>query len=89
MVFYRSMSLALNDTSCEHFELSFTESSLRASGKKGEVVLQFDIVSNGKLVGAGQKNVLLGGLREYDQSVIDELVTEYNQIKNRYLKGRA
>ena len=86
MVFYRSMSLALEDTSCENFELSFTESSLLASGKKGEVVLKFDIVSGDQIVGKGQKNVLLGGLRAYDQSVIDDLVSEYNQIKTRYLQ---
>lgn len=89
LVIYKSMSLSLLDTRCEQFDLSFTDSSLRADGKKGEVALQFDIVSDDKVVGKGQKNMLLGGLREYDQNVIDELVSEYNQIKSRYLQCHA
>ncbi len=85
LVIYKSMSIELNNTDCAHFDLSFSESSLLVEGKKGEVVLQFDIVGDGAIVGRGRKNMLLGGLREYDQDVIDELVSEYNDIKTRYL----
>jgi len=89
LVIYKSMLLALDNISCEDFELTFTGSTLQADGKKGEVVLQFDIVSGHKVVGCGQKNMLLGGLREYDQSVIDELASNYNQKKSQYLKDHV
>lgn len=89
LVIYKSMSIDLRETVCDSFDLAFTESSLKADGKKGEVTLNFDIVSNDKIVGAGRKNMLLGGLREYQQKDIDELVEEYNSIKSRHHTQRA
>ncbi len=89
LVIYRKMSLKLHDTTCENFELAFTDSNLQVDGKKGEVALNFDILSDDKVVGSGTKNMLLGGLREYQQSVIDELVDDYNAIKSRYLSSSA
>lgn len=84
LVIYKSMSISLTDTSCSSFDLAFTESSLKADGRKGEVILNFNIISNGSVVGTGRKNMLLGGLREYQQDVIDALVEEYNTIKTGY-----
>ncbi len=89
LVIYRKMSLKLHDTTCENFQLAFTDSNLQVDGKKGEVALNFDILCNDKVVGSGTKNMLLGGLREYQQSVIDELVEEYNTIKSHYLSDSA
>ncbi len=85
LVIYRRMSLELDHTNCENFDLAFTGSALTVDGKKGEVALNFDIVSDSKVVGRGTKNMLLGGMREYEQSVIDDLVNEYNAIKSDYL----
>ncbi len=85
LVIYKSMSIELENTTCDSFDLAFTESSLKADGKKGEVTLNFNIVSNDAVVGTGRKNMLLGGLREYQQDIIDELVAEYNSIKSRYV----
>lgn len=87
LVIYKSMSIELQHTDCDNFDLAFTDSSLNADGKKGEVTLNFDITSDDKVVGRGCKNMLLGGLREYQQDVIDELVSEYNGIKTTYLSA--
>ncbi len=84
LVIYKSMSIELQRTDCDGFDLEFTESSLKADGKKGEVTLNFNIVSGESVVGSGQKNMLLGGLRAYDQQVVDELVADYNAIKSQY-----
>ncbi len=84
LVIYKSMSIELQQTDCKDFELAFAESSLKTDGKKGEVTLNFNIVSDGKVVGTGCKNMLLGGLREYQQDVVDELVRDYNAIKSQY-----
>lgn len=85
LVIYKSMSIELQHTDADSFDLTFTDSALKADGKKGEVALNFNIVSGEKVVGCGCKNMLLGGLREYQQDVIDELVSEYNSIKSQYL----
>lgn len=87
LVIYRRMSIELHDTKCDDFDLVQTESTLKVDGKKGEVELHFNIVSEQKVVGTGCKNMLLGGLLEYQQDVIDELVTEYNSIKSQYQSG--
>jgi len=84
LIFYRKMSIELQDTQCDDFDLAFTGSTLKLDGKKGEVELLFDIVSSHKVVGTGCKNMLLGGLREYQQEAIDNLVVEYNSIKSQY-----
>ena len=62
-------------------ELRFRDASFAGSGKKGEVTLAFDLYEAGELFGSGDKKMLLGGLRPYDQSVIDELVEDYNRVK--------
>ena len=85
LVLYKSMLLELNDLDCDSFELSFTESSLIAEGKKAEVAFYFNIMNGDRIVGSGRKNMLLGGLREYQQSAVDIMVTEYNGIKARYV----
>lgn len=84
LVIYRRMSIELQDLQCDSFDLAFTGSTLKVDGKKGEVDLHFDIVSEQAVVGTGCKSMLLGGLREYQQDVIDELVAEYNSIKSAY-----
>lgn len=84
LIFYRTMSIELQDTECDEFDLDFTQSTLKVDGKKGEVDLHFNIVSKQKVVGTGCKHMLVGGLREYQQDDIDELITEYNSIKAQY-----
>ena len=84
LIFYRTMSIELQDTQCDEFDLAFTESTLKVDGKKGEVDLHFDIVSGNKVAGTGCKHMLVGGLREYQQDEIDDLITEYNSIKAQY-----
>ncbi len=88
MIFYRTMSIELLETQCDDFELAYTESTLKVDGKKGEVDLLFDIVSANKVVGTGCKHMLVGGLRDYQQEAIDDLIAEYNSIKSQYQSGK-
>lgn len=85
LIIYKSMSIELHDINSDSFDLALTDSTLNADGKKGEVTLNFNIVSGDQVVGTGCKNMLLGGLREYQQDVSEEIVSEYNSIKSRYL----
>lgn len=87
LVMYKSMALSLNRLDVQSVELRLRDASLTGSGKKGEVTLAFDLYEAGELFGTGDKKMLLGGLRPYDQDVIDELVADYNRIK--YAFGEA
>ncbi len=84
LVIYNSMELKLTQLESERVELKFSGATLAAEGKKAQVGLHFDIFDGDVQIGDGAKNMLLGGLRPFDQSVMDKLVADYNVIKNNY-----
>jgi len=84
LVIYKSMALDLADLKSAEYQLEFAKSSLQKNGNKAVVHLNFDIIGDNGKAGSGSKEMLLGGLRDYDQAVIDALVDEYNAIKNSY-----
>jgi len=84
LVIYKSMALDLIDLDSSEYRLEFAKSSLSRSGNKAVVHLNFDIIGDNEKAGSGSKEMLLGGLRDYDQVVVDALVDEYNTIKNSY-----
>lgn len=88
LVIYKSMSIQLDRLDVEKVKLNYSESSLFIVGKKAEVILCFDIYHGEDKIGKGNKKMLLGGLRQYDQAVIDVLVNDYQDTKNRYLESR-
>jgi len=84
MIMYESMSIHLEDVAFDEISLSLAESKLVLDGKRGTADLIFDLISNGKKIGSGKKHMLLSGLREYDQAVIDEIVEGYSKTKADY-----
>lgn len=85
LVIYKSMEINLSELESNQIRLEFSGATLTADGKKAEVILNFDICDGELKVGNGNKKMLLSGLRAYDQAVIDELVKEYNKIKDGFL----
>ena len=88
LVIYKSMELELTEVDREDIDLQFSGATLNADGKKAEVSLNFDICEGDKKIGSGNKKMLLGGLRQYDQAVMDDLVAEYNGIKEAFLEAQ-
>jgi len=84
MIMYQSMSIDLNRFDVEEIELSLSKTSLTIEGKRGDAWLEFDLKSNGKIIGHGKKHMLLSGLREYCQENIDNIVNRYNKSKADY-----
>jgi len=86
MVIYKSMSIQLDELDAPDLtlELDTDNTVLAVDGKKGEAKLQFVIQSNGHVVGRGEKNMVLGGLRDYDEQEMSEIVAQYAQWKNSY-----
>lgn len=89
LVIYKSMELNLSDIDSDQVSLEFSGATLESDGKKGEVVLSFDICAGGQKIGNGNKKMLLGGLRDYDQAVMDALVNDYNHIKETFLQAQG
>jgi hypothetical protein len=84
LVIYQSMAIDLDRLDFESLSLEITHTELNVQGKRGNALLQFCFKENGEVVGRGEKVMVLSGLREFDQSVIDELVNNYAASKQAY-----
>ncbi|QCU90343.1 DUF3581 family protein [Thiomicrorhabdus sediminis] len=84
MVIYESMAFDLQQLDMTKPELKLNDSQLEVNGKRGQVTMKFDILDQGQLIGTGLKTMVLGGLREYDQDAIDNLIAVYESAKSDY-----
>ena len=55
MVMYESMSIEMLDLTVSEVSLELSESTLTIDGKRGNTCLAFNLFSNGKLIGRGEK----------------------------------
>ncbi|TRX53961.1 DUF3581 family protein [Thalassomonas sp. M1454] len=87
MIMYESMEIDLDTLDVKEVSLKLNkeETVLKAAGKRGQVKLKFDLLSDGEIVGHGVKYMVLSGLREYEQDVIDAVNTEFYAMKDAYL----
>jgi len=81
MVIYQNMLISLKSLDFDAPELELASSQLEVNGKRGHAKLNFQLKSAGKVVGKGEKNMILSGLREYDEKTIEQLVSDYNLRK--------
>lgn len=84
MVMYQSMSIDLHTFDAESVTLKLAKTSLSIDGKRGDAWLEFDLLSNGDVIGHGKKHMLLSGLRSYEQESIDTMVNQYRESKKSY-----
>ncbi|MDP7592255.1 MAG: DUF3581 family protein [Litorilituus sp.] len=87
MVMYQAMEINLQRLDIESLSLQLAQTSLSIEGKRGDAWLEFDLVSEGEVVGHGKKHMLLSGLREYCQDNIDALIEQYKTSKTHYHKS--
>lgn len=83
MIMYESMSLALNHLDNPQPELELHDSRLDAAGKRGNVTLEYHLMSGGNAVGEVSKHLLLGGLREYCPDAMAGIIEEFYRLKAR------
>lgn len=84
LVIYESMSIELEHLDFSEPELLTGEAKLDFKGKRGDAHLHFSVMADGRQVGRGEKIMLLSGLRPYEQSKIDTLVSSYMAEKDNY-----
>jgi len=84
MVMYQCMKINLERLDIDTLSLQLAQTSLTIEGKRGDAWLEFDLISEGEVVGHGKKHMLLSGLREYCQDNVDAMVTKYKESKNSY-----
>ena len=84
MVMYQSMDISLERLDITTLTLKLSKTSLTIEGKRGDAWLEFDLISDGEIVGHGKKHMLLSGLREYCQDSVDAMVAQYQDSKTAY-----
>jgi len=84
LVIYKDMSLSLDRLHGENLNLSLDNASMDVEGKKGKACLRFIIKDGDDVSGRGEKNMLLSGLREFDQAAMDDIVNQYAEWKSAY-----
>ena len=89
LVIYKNMEIYLDTLSGtlshNNLDLELKQATLNKNGKKGNVRLEFSILSDGKEIGHGAKNLILSGLREYDATQLEEVINSYAQRKSDFL----
>jgi len=81
MVIYESMLINLDRLDISAPELEFAEPDFEFTGKRGKITLRFNLLENGEKVGAGEKHMLVSGIRDYCQTTVDDLISFYNHRK--------
>lgn len=81
IVMYTAMSFEFTALDFKQPRLRPSTSTLVVDGKRGTVTLNFEILDDLRTVGRGQKEIVLGGLRPYDQALIDTMVAGYEERK--------
>lgn len=84
MVIYESMAFKLERLDIPNVELRLASSSMKAEGRRGEVLLNFEFLCGDTVVGAGCKRMVLGGLKPYEQEGMDRLVSAYLGRRDSY-----
>lgn len=84
MVMYQCMKINLKRLDITTLTLQLAQTSLTIESKRGDAWLEFDLISEGEVVGHGKKHMLLSGLREYCPQSVDTLVEQYKESKLLY-----
>lgn len=84
LVIYENMSIDLLRLDFADPVLEIVETTLDVNGKRGRAMLKFCFKVGDEIVGYGEKQMALSGLREYDAQVIDAVVSDYDQRKAAY-----
>ncbi len=85
LVIYDHMRISLDTLDIDSVDLELSDCEFRIYGKRGDIALNFNLLCEAEPIGKGQKKLVVGGLREYDQAKIDELVATYTGRKEQYL----
>lgn len=84
LVIYESMSFELESVELSSPDLTLVDSTLDINGKRGDAHFLFDILDGEKVVGRGDKKLIVSGLMPYEDEKMDALVVSFNALKSSY-----
>ena len=84
LVIYESMSFEFDTMDITDIDLQLSDQTLNVQGKRGDVTLSYELISQNQVIGKGCKRMVLSGLRDYDEEKMDLLVKEYDSRKSNF-----
>ncbi|WP_299009328.1 DUF3581 domain-containing protein [uncultured Shewanella sp.] len=81
LIIYESMSVDLHTLVFSEIRLSLVDQALKIDGKRGDVTLKFELHCGEKLVGTGEKTLVLSGLRAIDEAQMQQMCEQYEGFK--------
>lgn len=88
MVMYQSMTVDFDTLALSSPKVHATDSQLTIEGKRGLVDFGFVFTQDDTEVGRGRKQMLLSGLRPYDEAGMLSLVDTHRQRKQRFAQSQ-
>jgi hypothetical protein len=83
MIMYQSMNLSLETLDAPEPELKLGQADLVADGKRGNVTLDYRLMSRGQEAGLVSKKLVVSGLRDYDAQAMDAVVEQFYRLKEK------
>ncbi len=83
LVMYKGMSFELNKLDLKAPKLELVGTDLEVIKKRGNVTLSFNLTEDGKLVGKGEKEMIMSNLRTYEKDKVDGMIDLYASFKNK------
>ncbi|AKO54003.1 hypothetical protein ABA45_17455 [Marinobacter psychrophilus] len=83
MVMYDSMTVTLDSLHAASPELELHNATLEANGKRGQVTLEYRLMSGDQALGTVSKRLVLGGLRPYCADAMADVVEQFYRLKAR------
>ncbi|MEH6558633.1 MAG: DUF3581 family protein [Oceanicoccus sp.] len=86
IVMYQSMLIDLDRLDLVDVELTLDseKTSISVNGKRGNVCLAFHLIANDKVIGRGEKHMVVSGLKPFEKVVVDQIIDDYNQWKSAF-----
>ncbi len=84
MVIYDQMTLSFERFAEVAPEVVLSDCRFDVTGKRGMVTMNFDLRADDESIGSGEKQIIMSGLRPYEQPDIDYLVDTYNAARESY-----
>ena len=83
MIMYQSMSVMLDTLDTPEPELELGQAELVPDGKRGNVSLDYRLLSKGQEAGQVSKKLVVSGLRDFDAQAMDAVVEEFYRLKEK------
>jgi len=87
LVVYEKMSVEIENFDFNEVQLVLDKAELTVNGKRGDVLLSFSLFDGDKLIGKGQKSLIMSALRAYEEEGIQAMLDQYNGSKAKFLQA--